>query len=304
MIVSSIDVGTNTVILLVAEVDKNANKIIPLYNEQRIPRIGKNLKDGTEISTAKIKELFQILHDYRIIIDNFKCERNFLTATNALRIASNGKEIIDRIISEFDIEARIVEGDTEAELSFLGATFECDETNDSLVIDIGGGSTEIIHGRGRNIDFKKSTQMGVVSAEEYFLKSSPPPPEEISSLLAELEKLFKEFPVEKLIAENVIAIAGTPTTLAAIKENLTQFDEEKIEGHILYKKDINDLIEEISSLTSEEILKKFKSVVRGREDVILAGTIILYFIMDKLGLEKVKVSTKGIRYGRIVKEMF
>ncbi len=304
MIVSSIDVGTNTVILLVAEVDKNANKIIPLYNEQRIPRIGRNLKNGSEISADKIKELFRIIHDYKIIIDDFKSERNFLTATNALRIASNGKEIIDRIISEFNIEAQIVNGDTEAELSFLGATFEYDDTKNSLVIDIGGGSTEIIYGRRTNIEFKKSTHIGVVSAKENFLRSDPPLPKEMSNLLTKLDGLFKEFPVEKLTSNKAIAIAGTPTTLAAIKENLIEFDEDKIEGHILYKNDIKDLIEEISRLTSDEILMKFKSVVRGREDVILAGTIILFFVMDKFGLEKVKVSTKGIRYGRIVKEIF
>lgn len=304
MIVSSIDVGTNTVILLIAEVDKSNNKIIPLYNEQRIPRIGRNLNAGGKIGIDKIKNLFTIIHEYKTIADNFKCERNFLTATNALRIASNGHVIINELINRFNIEAKIVDGNTEAKLSFLGATFDYDETKNSLVIDIGGGSTEIIHGRGKNIDFKKSTDIGVVSANEIFLKNSSPLPQEINNLLTELEKLFSAFPLQNLRADNAIAIAGTPTTLAAIKENLTEFDEEKIEGHMLHKKDIKDLIEELSNLTSEEILSRFKSVVKGREDVILAGTILLSFIMDKFGLEKVKVSTKGIRYGRIVKEIF
>lgn len=304
MIVSSIDIGTNTVILLIAEVDAPNRKIQSIYNEQRIPRIGKGLAKGGEITSNKIEELLQIIQDYKAIIEKYKCDRNYVIGTNALRIASNSKKITEEIKRKFDLNLEIIQGEDEAYLSFLGAIFNLDSASRNLVIDIGGGSTEIIYGTLKKLDFAKSTNIGVVSATEEFLLHTPSLKKEIEELNARLKELFTEFPSKDLIFDNAIAIAGTPTTLAAIKEKLDEFDEEKIEGHFLYKEELGNLIETLSTLSNDEIVKKYKAVVKGREDVILAGTIILHHLMNHFGIEKIKVSTKGIRYGKIVKELF
>lgn len=304
MIIASIDIGTNTIILLIAEVDIGNNKISPLYNKQRIPRIGKGLSPGKPISESKIGELLEILEDYNEIIKKFNSEKIFITATNALRIAYNRNEIKKLIKDKLDLDVKIISGEEEAELTFKGAVFQFNDNYNSVVIDIGGGSTEIIYGNKDKIVFKKSYQTGVVTAKEKFLKHSPPMPVEISTFQNELEQVFNDIKGKDFSIKRAIAIAGTPTTLAAIKLNLHEYDENFLEGYILNCNEIQNLISELSGLNDAEIIKRFRAVVKGREDVILNGAIILIFLMQLMGIDEVLVSTKGIRYGAVCKELF
>ena len=304
MIIASIDIGTNTIILLIAEVDIGIKKILPLYNEQQIPRIGKGLNPAKPISEVKVDELLVILDDYNKVIKKFNCEKTFITATNALRIASNRNEIKKIIKHKLDLDVNIISGEEEAELTFKGAVFQFTDNFNSVVIDIGGGSTEIIYGKRNKIVFKKSYQTGVVTAKEKFLKHSPPLPVEISNFQNELGLVFKDIKEKDFSIKRAVAIAGTPTTLAAIKLNLPEYDEDVLEGHILNCNEIGNLISELSKLNDAEIIDKFKAVVKGREDVILSGAIILLFLMQLLKIDKVLVSTKGIRYGVICEELF
>ena len=304
MIIASIDIGTNTIILLIAEADINKKMISPLYNEQRIPRIGKDLSPGKPISAEKADELLILLEDYNSIIKRFNCKKIIITATNALRIASNANEIKEKVKEKFGFDLNIVSGEEEAGLTFNGAVFSFNDELDSVVIDIGGGSTEIILGNINEIKFIKSYQLGVVSAKESYLKHSPPFPDEINKLKNEIGRTLAGIKkINSRIARG-IAIAGTPTTLAAIKLNLTKYDEELLEGHILNYKEIENLVLELSLLNESEILQKYSSVVKGREDVILSGAVILLYIMDLLKMDEVIVSTKGLRYGAIYKELF
>jgi exopolyphosphatase / guanosine-5'-triphosphate,3'-diphosphate pyrophosphatase len=173
-----------------------------------------------------------------------------------------------------------------------------------LVIDIGGGSTEIIFGSINKIQFKKSYPTGVVSVKEKYFEHSPPLKNEMENLKIELDQIFSGLQEKKFDFKRAIAIAGTPTTLATIKLNLSEYDEEKLVGYILKYDEIENLISQLSKLSELEILQKHKSVVKGREDVILSEAIILCYIMKLLRIEKIVVSTKGIRYGAICKESF
>ncbi len=298
MIIASIDIGTNTVILLIAEV--HGRNIIPLYNEQRIPRIGKGLIPGKPIGIEKRRILMEILSDYKKKIDEFHCVKNIVVATNAFRISKNGNKIAQEIREKFNMDVRIVPGEVEAMLSFMGAVSGHDNKKKFLVIDIGGGSTELIFGDGNQIYFKKSFHVGVVSLTEKYLKHDPPAPDEIEKLRAGLHNSLSEISKEKFTPEAAIAIAGTPTTLACIQKGLSEFDEEAIEGSFLKLSDLEKLITELSVLKKNKILSLYESVVKGREDVLLAGTIILFEIMNLTKLDKVMVSTKGIRYGAVM----
>lgn len=304
MIIASIDIGTNTVILLIAEIDAAKGLISPLYNEQRIPRLGKNIHSSKSISKAKINELIQILQDYDKAIRSFNCEKTFITATNALRIASNKNEIKRIIKNELNLEINIVSGEQEADLTFNGAAYQFNDDSKSLVIDIGGGSTEIIYGKKSDIIYKKSYQIGVVAAKEKFFRHSPPLPSETLSFQNELKRVFNDLKKEHFIFDRAIAIAGTPTTLAAIKLNLSEYNEELLEGLKLNRNEIMNLLREIKTLKDADILKKYKAMVKGREDVILSGAVILLFLMELLYIDEVIVSTKGIRYGVIYNELF
>ena len=297
MKIASIDIGTNTVIMVVVEI-LSSKKISILKNIYSIPRIGKGLTIGGNISDEKIDELFSVLTNYVNEANNFKVDKILLTATNAFRIARNSPKIVEQVFNKFGIEIEIVSGKREAELAYLGATYELNENSLLGVIDIGGGSTELTIGNNKILEFSQSLNLGVVSLSEKYFSIHPPSPEALKNAEAEIKSVIKKFDVFRA-PQQLIAIAGTPTTLACIKAKLDQFDEEKIAGASLSLEEIANLIEIFSSLSLEEISNRFKSVIKNREDLILSGSLILFHVMNYLKINKVLVSTKGIRYGAI-----
>lgn len=300
MIIASIDIGTNTVLLLIAEADRNSSEIKTIENFYNMPRIGKGLTYGSKISDDRIKMLIDILRDYKNISNKYNAGKIILTATNAFRIASNADEIREKIKNELDLDIQIIPGDEEAKYSYFGAASAARKGFKRAVIDIGGGSTEIIIGVEDEIIFKKSFQIGVVSLTEKFVTQNPPAKENISSMNNFILETFEElsqFANDKLSA---VAVAGTPTTLSCIKQNIKEYDDAKVEGSILAKNELTNLILEISNQTSEEIKQNYGGVVAGREDVLLSGTLILYQLCEILNLDEIIVSSKGLRYGAVI----
>ncbi|MDR3610797.1 MAG: hypothetical protein P4L27_09555 [Ignavibacteriaceae bacterium] len=297
MKIASIDIGTNTVILLIAEI-KN-QQIITIKNEYRMPRIGQGLVPGNNIKENKIQELLVILSEFSDIIKLYNCKTVLVTATNAFRISANSSVIINTVKNKLGIQINIVHGKKEAEYSFLGGISGLNkEQSNLLVIDIGGGSTELIYGNPSSIVYSNSFQTGVVSGTEHFFIHDPPLSNEINKFETFLSELFINLNIPG--STKAIAIAGTPTTLACIQKGLDNYNEDEVEGSILKLEDINKLKGELSLLSSNEIGGKYKQVIVGREDIIFAGTIILYKLMNLLNLSEVIVSTRGIRYGAIV----
>ncbi len=300
MTVASIDIGTNTILLLIAEVNLKQGNIKTLENFYKIPRIGKGLLHENPVPEENLKRMFDVLTEYSEIINKYNCEKVIVTGTNALRIASNTPSIIREIKEKFEYELNVVSGKDEAKLSYLGAVNDYHQNKNLLVIDIGGGSTEIIFGTDSNIHFSKSYPFGVVTLTEKFFESVPPAKKDIANFIEHLQDFLNEVSNNVGKIETGIAIAGTPTTLACIKLKLKDYDEDLVEGSTLSKEELQNFVEELSKLNSEEIIQKYSSIVKGREDVLFAGTIILSEIIKCLNLHEVKVSTKGIRYGAIV----
>jgi exopolyphosphatase/guanosine-5'-triphosphate,3'-diphosphate pyrophosphatase len=300
MIIASIDIGTNTVLLLIAEVNVKSKKIITLLNEYRMPRIGAGINKTGIIKKLKIRLLYSVLAEYDKIIKKYQCEKVIVTGTNALRIAKNTQEISKGLDKLFNYKLEVIPGDTEAEYAFLGATSDLDNFSSSLVIDIGGGSTELIFGDKLKIISKRSIQIGSVSATEKFLKHSPPQKSEIEDLKKEIKEIFVGIKENK-VPDLTIAVAGTATTLACMNLGIKIFEDDKIENSTISSEKIKNLIANLSKLTSIEILEEYGSVMKGREDIILAGAIILSEILESLGIKKLFISSKGIRYGAVIK---
>lgn len=301
MIISSIDIGSNTVLMLIANVSLSDKKVDTIKNFYRVPRISKGLVKGQNISEGKINELINILKEYETIIKSYKCNDVIVVGTNALRIASNSAYIKNKIKEMFNWNLKIISGDEEARLSFLGAIYSYNHINENkVVIDIGGGSTEIVYGNLREIIFKKSYNFGVVSLTEKYIKSSVPTKEELALMQKELDFVFSELPQYIPINIFPIAVAGTPTTLSCIKQNIKLYDEKIVENSSLSIKDINSIIKNLEKMTSSDIKDKYGQVVDGREDVLLSGTLILKSFMESLKLNKITVSNKGLRYGVLI----
>lgn len=300
MTIASIDAGTNTVLLLVAEISRDSQKILPLRSEYRIPRLGRGLKPGENIHDESISKFVGVLEEYEAIYGEYACDEVLLFGTNAFRIAQNSKAIVDEIKSRFGISLTIISGAEEARLSYLGASYEYNDEGNTCVIDIGGGSTEVSFGKGNSLQNLHSYDVGVVSLSEKYIKEYPADESTILMIQEEITQKFLDLKYEENEPLNVVAIGGTPTTAFSIFEKLRTFDESLIEGKTLSLDALEIVIDEYKKMTLQEIRSAFPSFIEGREDVLLAGMIILHTILEQLSCEKIIVSTRGIRYGAII----
>jgi exopolyphosphatase / guanosine-5'-triphosphate,3'-diphosphate pyrophosphatase len=299
MIVASIDIGTNTVLLLISNVQPKTFVLTPVLNEYRMPRIGQGTKKSGIISEEKIKNLLSVLDEYKKIIDSFKCEKVILTGTNAFRMARNTASIEKLIKDLYGYELNVISGEKEAEFAYLGAMSGIEDHGLSTVIDIGGSSTEIIFGKGEKIISKYSLQIGSVVATENYLLHTPPLQSEINDLEIEIAKLISKVKLMEK-PEKAIAIAGTATTTACMILGVKEFNESSVNNFVIKKQLLRRLLDDLIGLNSEKILAKYGKVMKGREDLILAGIIILYQLMKSFGIDDVTVSIRGIRYGAII----
>ena len=245
----------------------------------------------------------KVLGEYNNLMNKHSVEKCFIVATNALRIASNSSDIIRTIQKKYDLDVQIIDGNEEARLSFYGSVFPLNKNESKILIDIGGGSTEVVYGNSEELLFKNSFQIGVVSLTEKYFKSSPPNQNEIEEAENYANKVFSE--LSKAIPQKIeaVAVAGTPTTLSCIKQGIKHYIEDKVENSKLFYREVNYLLNEISPLSKIQMGEIYGQVVEGREDVLLAGTIILKTYMTILKLDEIIVSSKGLRYGVIIDYM-
>jgi exopolyphosphatase/guanosine-5'-triphosphate,3'-diphosphate pyrophosphatase len=315
MIISVIDIGTNTMLMLVGEYNKTTSQILTIYDAQKIPRLGKGVDADRNISNEAISKAIEILNEYKKTSNRFGSKKIIASATSFLRDANNKEKFIDEIEKETGITIEILSGDDEARWAFWGGAYEQIQTSNYksqiCTIDIGGGSTEIVTGKDipakleRNILLShpiegKSVDIGSVRIKERFLnddiitKSSIKDAEEF--IRNELSGISIDSQNTKLIG-----IAGTITTLAAIKKGLKKFDKTVVDNTSLTTKDVENLLKDFLSKSSEQI-SSLGEYMEGRADIIMPGTLILKTFMEKFGLKNVKVSTKGLRYGIFLRE--
>jgi exopolyphosphatase/guanosine-5'-triphosphate,3'-diphosphate pyrophosphatase len=220
-------------------------------------------------------------------------------ATSAVRDADNGSAFVAELRERFALSARVLDGEEEARLTYLGATSETVPEVPTLVIDIGGGSTEMIIGEGREIEFHTSLQAGVVRHTERHLVSDPPTPVELEELAADLRALIEAATLQAPRAEAGIAVAGTPTSLAAIELELVPYDPQRIHGHVLELRSIQRML---SSLASAPLAERAKipGLHADRAPTIVAGVVTLVEAMRAFDLERITVSEHDILYGAAI----
>jgi exopolyphosphatase/guanosine-5'-triphosphate,3'-diphosphate pyrophosphatase len=300
MNIASIDLGTNTVLLLIAKVDLIKKEFQPILNMYEIPRVGKGLIPGNQISQDRITLLFEVLNKYQELIVKYNCEKVLINATNALRIASNSQTIINDVKTKFGFDIKVIKGKDEARLSYLGAISNF-KNNKYLVIDIGGGSTEIIYGNNNDIIFSESFPVGAVSLTEAFVKNDPPSQADMQHCEEKILEVFSPLKYQKFEKFSAIAVAGTPTSLASIKMGLKYYDEEKLDKAEINFNEIQNIFNNyFLKFDKLHLLDEYYEIVNGREDILPAGTLILLNLMKLLNFNELYVSVRGIRYGAVV----
>jgi exopolyphosphatase/guanosine-5'-triphosphate,3'-diphosphate pyrophosphatase len=301
--VSCIDVGTNTALLLIADLDPESGDILPVHHEQTIVRLGKNVDERKMIERAALDRLLRCLFDYRTTSFGHGAETIIAAGTSALRDAGNRTAIIDEVFSSTGICLQCLSGREEAELTFFGAVAGLTDIPEPFsVIDIGGGSTEIIMGTKDTVSGAVSLDIGSVRLTERFFSSLPPTGEAFTRAVEEINRQLTAGILPFFEArEHVYGVAGTLTTIAQVSMGSRLFIPEKVHRYVLDYDHVSGLLERLRHMTLEEIAAL--GIPEGRADVFTMGTLILRQFMRLLGLGTVTVSIQGLRFGLAQKEL-
>jgi exopolyphosphatase/guanosine-5'-triphosphate,3'-diphosphate pyrophosphatase len=300
----AIDIGTNTILLLIADVSNDHVRV--LHEEQRTPRIGKGVDQNRVISMEAMERAIMVLIEYRdLIYEQYGVIPVMVTATSAVRDASNKAEFMMLIEEATGYRVRLLSGYEEADCTFRGglSQLELDSECTYTVIDIGGGSTEIVSGMAANKNLSGvSIDMGSVRFSERFIPDSPASSGALIALKSEVFALLKNN-VAKTDGK-LVGVAGTATTIAALLQNMHQYDAFLLNGYEIKTTDLIALIESMKSMRFDEILSMHPQLLKGREDIILAGSLILLTIAEYFGKDRITVSIGGLRHGALISTLY
>ena len=294
-----VDIGTNSTRLFIADVD-DGKVVDVLERRTEITRLGAGVDADGRLSDEAMERVFVVLDQYRKLIDSDGVDRSVAVLTSAVRDAVNGREFAETIGSRWRLEPHILTGDEEAGLTFLGATSERDpdDRTPTLVMDIGGGSTELVIGAGREMTFHVSTQAGVVRQTERYLGSDPPTPAELDALASDVRSILASGVPERVRRSVAwaIGVAGTATSMASIAQELDPYDPDKVEGYVVGIDECRRILDRLASLTLEE-RRHVRGLHPDRAPTIVAGVVILLETLTLFGLDSFEVSENDILRG-------
>lgn len=301
MRIASIDIGTNTILMLIADVHDDG-RLAPLSDQQVIARVGKGVDKTGAIEWDAFTRAEGFLTEYlrqaaESSVDVIRC-----TGTSALRDAKNGGDFLEYMHQKLGLEIEILSGNEEALWTYGGAISGFpDRSRAFAVLDIGGGSTELTVGEGFQIVERKSVDIGCVRLTEKFLHHTPPHDTEIESMLSHIDAAIESFPQFDTDGTQLVGVAGTVTTLAAVELGLPAFDAMQISGFILTREMIQRRFDQFRGMT-HRALQEAMNVDPGRADIILVGIGILKRLTEIRNIPSLKVSERGLRYGVVLRE--
>lgn len=299
MRVAVADIGSNSTRLLIADVE-DARVVEELEHRSIVTRLGAGVDSNGALSDEGIQRVYETLDEYAASVEHHGAEERIAVLTSAVREASNGADFANSVRKRYGFEPHVLTGDDEAQLTFLGATSERDpeDRTATLVVDIGGGSTELVTGAGQQADFHVSTQAGVVRQTERHLHHDPPLPDELQALSDEVREIIAcGVPESKRSAiRRGIGVAGTATQLASIAQGLELYDPKKVHGYVLSALEAREILGRLAAVGLEE-RKKTRGLDPARAPTIVAGVEILLVVLELFGLSEVEVSEHDILRG-------
>ncbi len=291
MRVAAIDLGTNTTRLLVADVDDG--RIEELSRRTEITGLGEGVDERRKLLPLPIARVRNCLSDYRRELESLGAERTLAVATSAIRDAENGEAFLGEVEWSYGFTTRLLSGEQEAQLSFRGVGTGRELPEETLVIDLGGGSTELIVGSGDEIDFHTSLDIGSVRLTERFIASDPPTDAELVDCSAAVRSALEQVTAE---AKTGIGVAGTITSIAALDLGLAEYDRERVHRHRLTIGGVEAQLARLASLTLAQ-RRELPAFEPKRAPVIVAGAVILREVMGHFGLAELEISERDILDG-------
>jgi exopolyphosphatase/guanosine-5'-triphosphate,3'-diphosphate pyrophosphatase len=287
--VAAVDLGTNSTRLLVADVD--GERLDEISRKLTITRLGEGVHRRRRLLPVPIARVRHCLAEYRQELEALGAERTLCIATSSARDAENGEAFLGEIEWSYGFTTRLLSGEEEAAMMIRGVTAGRPPLDDVLVVDIGGGSTELVLAAGGAVAFATSLDVGCVRITERFLGSDPPSRPELAAAGAYVRSLLPE-----LAAGRAIGVAGTITTLATIDRGDTQYDPELTHGHRIALQSVERQLERLAAMTAEERLG-VPGIEPGRAGVIVAGIVVLREVLTAYGLAEIEVSERDVLHG-------
>jgi exopolyphosphatase/guanosine-5'-triphosphate,3'-diphosphate pyrophosphatase len=300
MTIAVIDIGTNTVLLLVARLS-DTGSITPLAYEQRVPRLGKGVDASRMLADDSIERTVQVVREYRTLAQVFAPDTILACGTSAVRDASNRAQLAGRMLQETGLTLEVLTGDDEAYWSYRGALSGFDHVARATVLDIGGGSTEFSTGDRAGITGHCSLDVGSVRLTERLLLHDPPREREIREARAFVRASLGVTAAFDFGGSQLVAVAGTATALAILAQGLERFSLEAVRGYRMSNTQVHDLALRLGAMPVAEI-GALSEVMEGRADIIAAGALILDEVMEKHGFPDLLVSDRGVRFGLALRE--
>lgn len=291
-VIAGIDIGTNTILLAIGYTSDD-NTLHIIHDEVQFARLGKNVDSTGYIEEERIIAAENILKKYAETCISFDTDVICAVATSAMRDAHNGKEVQSRLENALGAKVHIIEGEEEARLCFLGTVPHKEK---AMVIDIGGGSTEIIIGTHEAIENVYSINIGAVRLTERYFSHLPPTRDNIDKAIEYIQSELSHIPTDYDCP--LYCVAGTPVTLASIALGLESFDSNVLNGYELSSLVITIILQQLLHSTREEILY-IPGVPENRADILPAGTVILDTLLRKFEKSSCFVSIGGVRIGLI-----
>ncbi|OGW36609.1 MAG: hypothetical protein A2010_03295 [Nitrospirae bacterium GWD2_57_9] len=300
MILAGIDIGTNTLRLLVA--DTYPDSFQEIHAVRRITRLGEGLDRTGILSVAAQERSLQALAAFKEGLERWNPAAVSVAGTSALRNATNAARFISEVRERTGLSIRVLTGEEEARLTLLGVARSVPKNitagSSLLVVDIGGGSTEIMTTMQGKERAAESFHLGAVYLTERYIRHDPPTPDELDRVRQSIRQILDTAETGTAAGKGqlLVGTAGTITTLAAVDQRLVQYDPDKIHGYALKKAAIDRIVRELTYSTLAQ-RRGMPGLEHGREDIILAGALIIQEIMERNGRESMIVSDWGLREG-------
>lgn len=292
-----IDVGSNSIKFYMPEYDQDGS-LLKVMDQNSISRLGEGLKETGFLSEEAMARNCKVISEFKEVAKQEGAEEIIAVGTMVLRTAKNAQEFIQRTKDSSGIEIKIITGEEEARLSYLAVLSGLDfQTEELVVFDTGGGSTEIIFGSGQEIEQKFSLNIGAIRITEEHLTSDPVTEEELDKALEEIRAYLSQGSVGGEVSQ-LVGMGGTVTSIGAVKHKMETYDPNVIQGSMLRLEEIDEQISMYSSNTIEE-RRRIVGLQPKRADVILAGACIVKVIMELLNVSSLIISDWGLRHGVI-----
>ncbi len=282
MRVGVVDLGTNSTRLLVADV--NDGRVEEVVRRTEITRLGEGVDERGKLLPLPIARVRNVLADYRRELEELGAERTLAVGTSAIRDADNGDAFLGEVEWSYGFKTRVLSGEEEAELTLRGVAGGRELEPGTLVVDVGGGSTELIAD-----GFRTSLDLGSVRLTERFLHSDPPTRDELEAAARAVRDALPD-----LEPTQAIGVAGTITTLAALE--LGEYDPARIHGYRISRGAVEAQLERLASLPLAE-RRELPGLEPERAPVIVAGAVIVREVLDRYGLDELEVSERDILHG-------